>query len=189
MLERRIIIFKTIAISKIVYLTFLTVIPNSLIEGLQKIQITFIWQSSRPNISHKTLCNNFLNGGLKHIDISSKIISLQCSWLRKLCDDDSLFASSELPSCILSNFLWLNKHILIGKSPFFVIFVAKAFATNYLVTMEMLNLETIKEEFGFSNISNFKWQQPIFALPPFWKKIIKETDHADNLLLPNHYLI
>ena len=87
-LERRIIIFKTIAISKIVYLTFLTVIPNSLIEGLQKIQITFIWQSSRPNISHKTFCNNFLNGGLKHVDISSNIISLQCSWLRKLCDDD-----------------------------------------------------------------------------------------------------
>ena len=37
LLEERIIIFKTLAISKIVYLTFLTVIPNSLIEELQKI--------------------------------------------------------------------------------------------------------------------------------------------------------
>ena len=85
-LEGRIIIFKTLAISKIVYLAFLTVIPNSLIEELQEIKKTFIWHSSRPKISQKTLCNNFENGGLKHVNISSKIISLQRSWLGKLCD-------------------------------------------------------------------------------------------------------
>ena len=44
-LEGKIIIFKTLAISKIVYLAFLTVIPNSLIEELQRIQKTFIWHS------------------------------------------------------------------------------------------------------------------------------------------------
>ena len=37
-LEGRIIIFKTFAIFKIVYLAFVTVIPNSLIEELEKIQ-------------------------------------------------------------------------------------------------------------------------------------------------------
>ena len=87
-LEGRIIIFKTLAISKIVYLAFLTVIPNSLIEELQKTQKTLIWHSSHPKISHKVLCNNFENRGLKHVDISSKIVSLQCSWLRKLCDEN-----------------------------------------------------------------------------------------------------
>ena len=74
-IEGRIIIFKTLAISKIVYLAFLTVILNSLIEELQKIQKTFIWHSPRPKISYKTLRNNFENGRLKH-DIPSKIISL-----------------------------------------------------------------------------------------------------------------
>ena len=78
-LEGKIIIFKTLAISKIVYLAFLTVIPNSLIEELQKIQKTFILHFLRPKVSHKTLCNNFENGGLKHVDISSKIINLQRS--------------------------------------------------------------------------------------------------------------
>ena len=87
-LEGRIIIFKRLAISKIVYLTFLTVIPNSLIEEFQKIQETFIWHSSYPKISHKALCNNLENGGLKHVDISSKIVSLQCSWIQKLCDEN-----------------------------------------------------------------------------------------------------
>ena len=87
-LEGRKIIFKALAISKIVYLAFLTVFPNSLIEELQKIQKKFIWHSSRPKVSHKTLCNNFENGGLKHVDISLNIISLQCSWLQKFCDEN-----------------------------------------------------------------------------------------------------
>ena len=39
-LDRKIIIFKTLVTSKIVYFTFLTVIPRSLIEELQKIQKT-----------------------------------------------------------------------------------------------------------------------------------------------------
>ena len=56
--------------------------------------------------------------------------------------------------------------------------------------MEMLNLGfNITEEFSFSNSSNFKWQRLIYSLPPFWKKIIKETDNADDLLLQNHHLI
>ena len=196
-LEGRIITFKTLAISKIVYLAFLTVIPNSLIEELQKNQKTFIWHSSRPEISHKTLCNNFENGGLKHVDISSTIISLQCSWLRKIFDENfhewkiipshlinkyfgksfkfhscllfdckllikfpkfyknilfewssSFFASSELPSCILSNFLWFNKYILIEKKSIFF----RDFSGNYLITMEMLNLGAILKKNSASAI-------------------------------------
>ena len=47
----------------------------------------------------------------------------------------------------------------------------------------------MKEEFGFNSFSNFKWQQLIYPLSAFWKIIIKNTDIADNLLLPNHRLI
>ena len=136
---------------------------STLIEELQKIQKTFIWHSSSPKISHSALCNNFENGGLKHVNTSSKIISWQCSWLRKLYDENfhewkiipshlinkyfgksfkfhlylsfdrkllikfpkfpwsssSFFASSELPSCIFSNFLWSNKQILMDKKSIF----------------------------------------------------------------------
>ena len=73
---------------KLITLQFLSVIPNSLIEELQRFQKSLIWHSSRPKVSHKTLCNNFENGGLKHVHISFKIISLQCSRLRKLCDEN-----------------------------------------------------------------------------------------------------
>ena len=41
-------------------------------------------RSKNPKIKHTTFSNNYDNGGLKNIDISSKIISLQCSWIKKL---------------------------------------------------------------------------------------------------------
>ena len=44
------------------------------------------FQNTKVIPSHKTLCNNFQNGGVKYVDTSSKFISLQCSWLQKLCD-------------------------------------------------------------------------------------------------------
>ena len=138
-LEGKIIIFKTLAISKIVYLAFLTVIPNSLIEELQRIQKTFIWHSSRPKISHKTLCNNFENGGLKHVDISSKIISLQCSWLRKLCDEN-------FHEWKIIPFHLINKYF--GKS-FKFIHVSHSI-TNYL-----LNLPSFTKTFCFNGVALF----------------------------------
>ena len=54
--------------------------------------------------------------------------------------------------------------------------------------MKISNLGAVlKTNFGFNNFSSFEWQQLIYALPSFWKKIIKDTDIADNLLIPNHY--
>ena len=37
-------------------------------------------------IKHETLCNSFKEGGLKNVDINSKIVSLQWSWIKRLCD-------------------------------------------------------------------------------------------------------
>ena len=100
---------------------------------------------------------------------------------------------SKLPSCIISNFLWFNKHILIKKKSFFfryfsdkgLNFVYQLFNNNGSVK----SWSSIKGEFNFNNILNFKWQQLIYAIPSLWKKIIKGTDNAGNLLLPNHHLI
>ena len=86
-LERKIIIFKTLALSKIVYLTLITSFSKQLIEEIQRIQKAFIWNNLTPKIKHETLCNSFEEGGLKNVDINSKIASLQCSWVKRLQDD------------------------------------------------------------------------------------------------------
>ena len=82
-LEGRTIIFKALSISRIVYLDCHSrLIDRRTSKNRENIYMT------RPKISRKTLCNDFENSGLKHIHTSSKITSLQCFWLRKLCNEN-----------------------------------------------------------------------------------------------------
>ena len=83
-ITRKILIFKTLGISKIVYLSLIITVPNLILEEIQKIQQTFLWYSSKPKINHKTLCNTFEDGDLKIVDVKSKIISLECSRVKKI---------------------------------------------------------------------------------------------------------
>ena len=87
-LEGKITIFKSLAISKIVYLAYLSDVPKYVIEELQKIQNSFIWNGKRAKIKHKTLCNSYEKGGLQSVDIEVKIKALQFSWVQRLFDDN-----------------------------------------------------------------------------------------------------
>ena len=86
-LEEKIVVFKTIAISKIVFQALITTAPKHIANELKEIQKTFFWNNSYPEIKHETLCNEYKAGGLKNVDIPSKIIALQCSWIRRLYDN------------------------------------------------------------------------------------------------------
>ena len=85
-LEGKITIFKTLALSKIVYLTLITSFSEQLIEEIQRIQKAFIWNNLTTRIIHKSLCISFEEGGLKNVDINSKTENLQCSWVKRLHD-------------------------------------------------------------------------------------------------------
>ena len=84
--EGKIAVFKTLAISKLVYLAFLTVIPNHIIYEVAKIQKSLIWDDSSPKTKHETQRMDFKAGGLKRVDVRFKFVSLQCSWVKKLYD-------------------------------------------------------------------------------------------------------
>ena len=87
-LEGKITIFKSLAISKIVYFALLTIVPKNAIFELKEIQNKFLRSNEKSKIKHSTLCNDYKNGGLKNVDIELKIISLKCSWIRRLYDHD-----------------------------------------------------------------------------------------------------
>ena len=78
-LKGRIFIFNILAISKIVYLSLLTDVPNAIINEIQSIQKNFLWYSSQPKINNKTLSNSFDDGGIKNVYVKIKIINQQCS--------------------------------------------------------------------------------------------------------------
>ena len=35
-----------------------------------------------------TLCNGYEKGGIKNVDLRNKITSIQCSWVKRLFEDD-----------------------------------------------------------------------------------------------------
>ena len=75
----KIIIFKTLTLSKIVHLTLITLFSKQLIDEMQKILKDFIWNNQNPRIKHESLRNSFEEGGLKNIDTNLEIASLECS--------------------------------------------------------------------------------------------------------------
>ena len=85
-IEGKIVIFKSLAISKIVHLALINSVSICNIEHLNIIKITLFGKQKNTKIKKSTLCNSYENGGLKDIDIFYKIISLQCSWIRGLFD-------------------------------------------------------------------------------------------------------
>ena len=82
----KITLFKILAISKIVHLALVKVIPNSVILKLDKIKKHFKWKNSNPKIEQDTHCKNYENSGLENVNITFKRISLQCSWVKQLYD-------------------------------------------------------------------------------------------------------
>ena len=72
----KILIVKTLAISNVAHLALMKDVPSSIIVQLDKIQKQIIWKNRNPKLKHTTLCNKYEKGGLKNIDIFSKITSL-----------------------------------------------------------------------------------------------------------------
>ena len=79
---------RNLAISKLIRLALVTEIPTTTINLLTKIQMEFIWKGKNPKIKNSTLCNDYEYGGLKNVDIFSKVVSLQCSWIKRLFDNN-----------------------------------------------------------------------------------------------------
>ena len=83
-IEGRIVVFKSLAISKVIHLALVTEITTSAINVLTKIQMEFLWKGNYSKIKNSTLCSDYEYSGLKNIDIFSKVLSLQCSWIKRL---------------------------------------------------------------------------------------------------------
>ena len=80
----RIQIFKTLAISKVVYISTTKNPPCQFIEALSEVQQDFVWNKSCPKIKPSSLIGNYEEGGYKDVDISTKLTALKINWIRRL---------------------------------------------------------------------------------------------------------
>ena len=83
-LAERIQIFKSIALSKMVYISTMLLPSKQTLDQLNLIQKDFIWRGRHPKIKHSILLGDYTNGGYKDVDIESKFESLTGIWIRRL---------------------------------------------------------------------------------------------------------
>ena len=241
-LEGKITVFKSLALSKIIHLALVKTIPNTTIEELNKIQKNFIWNNSKPKIKNCTLSGNYLNGGLKNVNIKAKIISLQLSWIKRLFDNNShnwkiiplgfinkyleknfkfhsnlqidskyvqtfpkyfkeiiiawsrnLACKPDIPSAILSQFLWFNNFLSVDNSSIYfrcfsekgISFISDLFSDGHLKSWVDNRLEYNRDE-----KYKFKWIQLVHAIPKSWKESLAfDNGNSNNLFINDHHLL
>ena len=101
-LSGKILIFKTLALSKLLYACTMKVSSKFLIDQLNALQKKFIWDNKRPKIKHSTLVADYCEGGYKDVDVEKKIVALKIKWVIRLFDEDFH------PWKIIPNLLVLN---------------------------------------------------------------------------------
>ena len=139
----KIILFKSLAFSKIIYIASMATVPADIIKMLESIHKDFVWDKKRPNIKHLSLIRDYKYGGLKDIDIPSKFKSLHLNWLNRLFDNN-FHPWKQIP---LFHFNRVSKNF-------------QLFHPNLCVPKDMLNTIPI----FYRNMVNF-WQEISFSPP------------------------
>ena len=137
----KIVIFKSLAISKIIYISHMSSVPSTIINHLVKTHNDFIWDGKKPKIKHSTLIGNYEDGGLRDIDICSKIKALQLSWLKRLHDNNFH------PWKIIPTYLF-SKMSVFGKDMFFPNLKLDTSGFFYKLPMFYQNILTFWMEFS-----------------------------------------
>ena len=65
-IEGKVLVFHTLAISKIAHPSIITTVPHLIINQLNNIQKSFIWDTKIPKIKHSTLSNSYKDSGCKN---------------------------------------------------------------------------------------------------------------------------
>ena len=65
----KILVLKTLGISKMQYLIQMTHVPRHIFEQLKALHKKFLWNKRPPKIKHSTLIGEYYDGRLKAIDI------------------------------------------------------------------------------------------------------------------------
>ena len=88
-LAGKIHVFKSLAISKPVFIGNVRSVPHKVVNSLQTIHKQFIWDAKGPNIKHSTLVSDKPNGDLNDVDMEAKLKCLKSFWIAKLLETEN----------------------------------------------------------------------------------------------------
>ena len=116
-IKGKITVINTLAISKLIYLASIIKVPDTVFTEVKKLILDFIWEGKPAKIAYSTLIQGIEQGGLKLVDLETKVKSLRLTWIRRLCDKSAgkwkalpriFFETSSLPFFFSCNSRPLN---------------------------------------------------------------------------------
>ena len=125
-LQGRILVIKTLALLKLVYLITSISIPEKIIKEINKELFSFLWKYRRDKIARRVQINSLENGGLNMIDLKSYCVAMKAVWAYRLYNAKnetwSIIPQKYFENCDIQTILCMNtdkeKHIPI-KLPMF----------------------------------------------------------------------
>ena len=88
MLDGRILVFRSLALSKLLYACTMKVPSKFVIDQLNILHKNYIWNNKRPKTKHSTLIADYCEGDYKDVDIVNKIAALKIKWVTKLLNSN-----------------------------------------------------------------------------------------------------
>ena len=87
-LAGKIQIFKSLSLSKAVYVCTMTSPSRLFLDQLNHLKRNFMGGGKSAKIKHSTLIGSYAEGSYKDVDIESKFKSLKIIWIKRLLDDN-----------------------------------------------------------------------------------------------------
>ena len=84
----KITIFNSLAFSKIIFVTYLSAIPEKIVKQIEIIQNDFVWDGKKPLVKYLTMIAGYADGGLKMIHVRAKFHSLKLAWVKRLLSNN-----------------------------------------------------------------------------------------------------
>jgi exonuclease III len=85
----RIMVFKSLALSKVIYQCNNLTVPDDFISELDKLAFNFIWQYKQDKVKRTAIIADFEKGGLRMIDVPCFIKAQKVMWVKRLLKTSS----------------------------------------------------------------------------------------------------
>ena len=126
-LQGRVLIIKTVALAKVVYLLTALSVPKWVINIINREFFSFLWKYKRDKVSRRVVINDLENGGLNMLDFRSFCIAAKAAWAYKLynCNKETwgIIPGKYFEKCDIATLLCMNsekdKHIPIKLPAFY----------------------------------------------------------------------
>ena len=140
-LKGKITVINTLALSQLIYLCSIIYVPENVYSEVKKIILDFLWDGKPAKISYNTLIQGIENGGLKLIDLKSKVKSLSIAWIKRLTGESD--AKWKFIPKILYKTCDLKFYFLCNSSPLTAVIQPKFYQYIQNIWAEMMEVNEL----------------------------------------------